>query len=322
MRLQILVLIAFLSLSSVSRAQECNICKVVVPSFQAHYNAARYDSIFAMFSPEMQAFLPLSQTRELFGQLQGEAGKLISLQFRGYKKGGYAYYRGGFEKTIMELDFSINGAAKIDGLMLNEYDSLKPVQRNKTVLSLPFKGEWYVNAGGDTKEQNLHLEALAQRRAFDIVIRDKAGKTFRNKGERNEDYYAFGQELYAPAAGEVVMAIDGLFDNVPGDMNRMYIPGNSVVIKTADSEYLFFAHFKQGSVRVKKGQTVVKGTLLGLCGNSGNSSEPHLHFHIQDGPDINTAVGKKCYFDAVKVNGVLKKDYSPVKDERISPATP
>jgi murein DD-endopeptidase MepM/ murein hydrolase activator NlpD len=320
MRLRHLTIIMLLAITSIARAQECNICKVMIPAFQSHYNAGHYDSIFAMFSPEMQAYLPLAKTKELFGQLKEEAGKLITVQYRGYKKGGFASYRGGFEKTIMLLDFSINGASKFDGLALNEYDSLKPVQRNKTAMSLPFKGEWYINAGGDTKEQNQHLEALAQRRAFDIVIRDKNGKTYRNKGERNEDYYAFGQELYAPCAGEVIMAIDGLFDNVPGDMNRMYVPGNSVVIKSADSEYIFFAHFKQGSVKVKKGQKVTKGTLLGLCGNSGNSSEPHLHFHIQDGPDINTAVGKKCYFDAIKVDGVLKKDYSPVKGERISRA--
>lgn len=320
MRLHRLTLIVLLLIANIGRAQECNICRVIVTSLQSHYNAGRYDSIHAMFSPEMQAYLPLPKTKEFFGELQSEAGKLITLQFKGYKKGGFGYYRAGFEKTIMELDVSINGASKIDGLGISEYDSLKPVQRNKTAMSLPFKGEWYVNAGGDTKEQNQHLEALAQRRAFDIVIRDKNGKTFRNNGEHNEDYYAFGKELYAPCAGEVVMAIDGLFDNVPGDMNRMYVPGNSVVIKSADSEYVFFAHFRQGSVKVKKGQHVTKGTLLGLCGNSGNSSEPHLHFHIQDGPDINTAVGKKCYFDAIKVDGVLKKDYSPVKGERISPA--
>lgn len=319
MRSPYLILIALLLFAATGRAQECAVCKVITTSFQSHYNAGRYDSIFSMFSPEMQAYLPLPKTQEFFGQLQAEAGKLTSLQFKGFKRGGYGYYRGGFERAIMEIDFSINGASKIDGLMLNEYDSLRPVQRNKTAMSLPFKGEWYVNAGGDTKEQNQHLEALAQRRAFDIVIRDKEGKTYRNKGEHNEDYYAFGQELYAPCAGEVVMAIDGLFDNVPGDMNRMYVPGNSVVIKSTDSEYVFFAHFKQGSVRVKKGQHVTKGTLLGLCGNSGNSSEPHLHFHIQDGPDINTAVGKKCYFDAIKVDGVVKKDYSPVKGERIAP---
>jgi murein DD-endopeptidase MepM/ murein hydrolase activator NlpD len=272
-----------------------------------------------MFSPEMKGYLPLDKTREFLSDIKAQAGSMNSLDFMGYKK-NFAWYRAAFDKDIVEIDFSINRASQFDGLQIKEYDSLKTVERNRTKMSLPFKGQWFVNWGGDTKEQNAHIEALAQRRAFDIVIKDKEGNTHRpgTDGEKNEDYYAFGKELYAPCAGVVVEAIDGLIDNVPGEMNKMYVPGNTVVIKAADSEYVFFAHFKQGSIKVKQGQRVTKGDLLGLCGNSGNSSEPHLHFHLQDGPDINTAIGKKCYFDKLKVNGVTRQDYAPVKDERIS----
>jgi len=65
------------------------------------------------------------------------------------------------------------------------------------------------------------------------------------------------------------------------------------------------------------GQKVKKGELIGLCGNSGNSSEAHLHFHIQNVEDINKATGAKCYFDEIIVNGKLKNDYSPVKSDKI-----
>ncbi len=68
---------------------------------------------------------------------------------------------------------------------------------------------------------------------------------------------------------------------------------------------------------VKQGQTVKQGQLLGLCGNSGNSSEPHLHFHIQNIEDINSATGVKCYFDSIIVNGDVKKDYSPIQKDNI-----
>ena len=61
----------------------------------------------------------------------------------------------------------------------------------------------------------------------------------------------------------------------------------------------------------------LKGDLLGLCGNSGNSSEPHLHFHIQNVENIIYATGVKCYFDEIIVNGELMTDYSPIKDEKI-----
>ena len=114
-----------------------------------------------------------------------------------------------------------------------------------------------------------------------------------------------------------MQVVDGVKDNKPGEMNVMYVPGNSVIVKTSNDEYLFFCHFKEHSVQVKEGQKVKQGTLLGLCGNSGNSSQPHLHFHIQDAEDINTATGAKCYFAKILVNGVLKSDYSPAKGDKI-----
>jgi len=135
-----------------------------------------------------------------------------------------------------------------------------------------------------------------------------------------EDYYTFGKELIAPCDGEIVLVVDGIKDNKPGELNPMYAPGNSVIIQTDKNEYLFFAHFKQNTIKVKQGQKVKQGELLGLCGNSGNSSEPHLHFHIQNVEDINAATGVKCYFDKLNVNGQIKTDYSPIKNEKISNA--
>jgi murein DD-endopeptidase MepM/ murein hydrolase activator NlpD len=78
-----------------------------------------------------------------------------------------------------------------------------------------------------------------------------------------------------------------------------------------------FAHFKQHSIVVKQGQKIKQGELLGLCGNSGNSSEAHLHFHIQNIEDMNSATGVKCYFENILVNGQSKKDCSPIKTEKI-----
>ena len=88
--------------------------------------------------------------------------------------------------------------------------------------------------------------------------------------------------------------------------------------KTDKNEFVFFAHFKQRSIVVKQGQKLNAGDVLGLCGNSGNSSEPHLHFHLQNTEDMNIATGAKCYFDQIKVNGVNKTDYSPIKGDKIS----
>jgi murein DD-endopeptidase MepM/ murein hydrolase activator NlpD len=80
---------------------------------------------------------------------------------------------------------------------------------------------------------------------------------------------------------------------------------------------LFFAHFKQHSIKVTQGQKVKQGQILGLCGNSGNSSEPHLHFHIQNVEKMTEATGVKCFFDKLIVNGQTKTDYSPIQAEKI-----
>ena len=157
-----------------------------------------------------------------------------------------------------------------------------------------------------------------QKNAFDIVVTNEKGKSYKTDGKTNEDYYAFGKDIIAPCDGEIVLVVDGIKDNTPGILNPIFIPGNTVIIKTQNNDYLFFAHLKQHSIIVKQGQKVKQGQLLGLCGNSGNSSEPHLHFHIQNVEDMNSATGVKCYFDKIQVNGFLKADYSPIQKDRIS----
>ena len=182
---------------------------------------------------------------------------------------------------------------------------------------LPFKGEWTVFWGGDTKELNYHVESQAQKNAFDIIITDGNGSTHKSDGKTNEDYYAFGKEIFAPCDGEIVLVVDGVKDNKVGEMNTFNVGGNMAILRTVQNEYLVFCHFKHQSLKVNEGQKIKQGQLLGLCGNSGNSSEPHLHFHIQNVEDMNNATGIKCYFDKLMVNGIIKTDYSPIKGDKI-----
>ncbi|MCW3073391.1 MAG: peptidase [Flaviaesturariibacter sp.] len=233
--------------------------------------------------------------------------------------GGAASYKTVFERGVFEVLITVDGN-RIGGMLVKPWKetTVAKITRNTTKLALPFTGAWTVVWGGDTKEQNYHIAHEAQKGAFDLVITDGAGKSYKTDGKNNSDYYAFGKQLLAPCDGEVVMVVDGIKDNAPGEMNPVYVPGNTVVIKTAANEYLFFAHFQHRTIKVKEGDRVKAGQLLGLCGNSGNSSEPHLHFHIQDAEDMTKAVGVKCYFEALKVNGVEKQDYSPVQGEVVS----
>lgn len=293
--------------------------KAVADSFEVNYNSGNFDAIFSGFSPQMKSGLPLDKTLEFLTGLKKQAGRITKRAFVKYEQ-TYASYKTNFERALFSVNISIDNNSKINGLFVKPFkeDDLPKPDRNITPLILPFKGEWTVVWGGDTKLLNYHVESEAQKNAFDLVITNEKGNSFRTNGATNKDYYAFGQELLAPCDGEVVLVVDGIKDNTPGTLNPIYVPGNTVIIKTANNEYLFFAHFKQHSIKVQEGQKVTKGQLLGLCGNSGNSSEPHLHFHIQNVEDMNMATGIKSYFDQIFVNGQAKTDYSPIQKEKIS----
>jgi murein DD-endopeptidase MepM/ murein hydrolase activator NlpD len=271
-----------------------------------------------MFSPEMQVALPLDKAVEFFTGLKNQAGQITSRQFIKYES-TYAVYKTHFERGLYGVNISIENHSKINGLFFKPYtDEVLPmIERNRSTMILPFKEEWYVVWGGDTKALNYHIDNKAQKNAFDFIILDENGKSFRTDGQKNEDYYAFGKEIIAPCDGEIVLMVDGIKENKPGEFNAIYIPGNSIILKTEQNEFLFFAHFKQHSIKVKQGDKVIRGQVLGLCGNTGNSSEPHLHFHIQNVENMNIATGAKCYFEKIIANGEIKTDYSPVKNDKI-----
>lgn len=307
------------AINSLSGQTEKAVYKAVADQFTAYYNNNRFDSIFMLFSPDMQKALPLDKTNDFLSGLKRQAGQIIQREFTRYQQ-TYASYKTRFERSLFLVSISVDNNSTINGLFVKPFvpDSLPVMERNLTKLRLPFDGAWTVVWGGDTKEVNYHVESTAQKNAFDLLITDKTGKSYRTDGSKNEEYYAFGQEISAPCDGEIVLAVDGIKDNKPGEMNPVFLLGNAVILKTANNEYLVFAHFKQHSVKVREGQQVKQGQLLGLCGNSGNSSEAHLHFHIQHVEDMNNATGIKCYFDNIIVNGRTKNDYSPVKGEIIT----
>lgn len=317
--MKVFSLVLFLAVPILSIGQvEEEASEKISADFKQYYNSSEYHEIFEMFSQEMKSALPFDKTTKFLAGLKSQAGSISEMEFLKYDR-SYALYKTIFERGVFVLSLSADQNRKINGLLVKPYkeDTLPKLGRNSTALILPFNGEWTVVWGGDTKELNYHVESEAQKNAFDIVRTDQDGKTFRTNGKTNEDYYAFGQNLIAPCDAEVVLVVDGIKDNNPGTLNPIYIPGNTVILETANKEYLFFAHFKQHSIVVEQGQRVKQGDLLGQCGNSGNSSEAHIHFHIQNIEDMNTATGAKCYFAEILVNGELRKDYSPIQGERV-----
>ena len=167
--------------------------------------------------------------------------------------------------------------------------------RTKAPLRLPFEGQWFVFWGGRTPEQNHHVAVRDQRFAYDL-LKTVDGRTHRGDGKTLSDYYCWNEKILAPAAATVVASIDGLPDQAIGTTNAAQAAGNHVVLDLGQGEYAVLAHLRQGSVRVKAGDTVAAGGELGRCGNSGNTSEPHLHFQLQDDPRLGRGDGLPAYF--------------------------
>jgi len=231
-----------------------------------------------------------------------------------------AQYESGRKRLTVTV--SIDKFSRISGLQFKRVRKLpadpKAKHVAKTRFRLPFDGTWWMFWGGDTERQNYHVVVPDQRHAYDIVIW-RNGATHRGDGTRNEDYWAFGKPILAPAAGEIVIAVDGIKDNKPKlERNRQQIAGNHVLLKVADAEYLLLGHFKQGSVRVKTGDRVKLGQVLGLCGNSGNSTEPHLHIHLQNSATVFKSVGLPLAFDSYAADGKHLKSGRPVQGEFVT----
>ena len=290
----------------------------IAGQLQTLYNNGQYEAIFELFSKEMQLALPFEASTKFFSQVKEEYGELVNLKYQRNKE-PFKIYKATFKKGVLALNIALDDLNKINGFALEQFtdQNLPIIERNITGLSLPFSNEWYVVWGGDTKEQNYHLVNQAQKNAFDFFIIDRKGKSYRTDGKRNEDYYAFNQPILSPCDAKVVMTVDGIKDNVPGNLNPYYAPGNTVILQTVNGEFLVLGHFKQYSIAVKEGDKIARGKRLGYCGNSGNSSEPHLHFHMQNVEDMNAATGIKAYFDKIYVNHELKHDYSPVKGDYV-----
>lgn len=144
-------------------------------------------------------------------------------------------------------------------------------------------GVYYVGGGGNTRWINNHQAHNSQKFALDILGLNKLGNRA-NAFEPTEleQYVIFGSIVYSPCAGEVVKAVDGLPDLIPPNRDTVNIAGNHVVIFCHNAKILI-AHLRRDSVKLKVGDAVSVGEIVGNVGNSGNTMQPHLHIHAERG---------------------------------------
>jgi hypothetical protein len=284
-------------------------------------NDSNYPAIRQDFSPAMLEGLPEKECRQFFAGLLTQFGKIQEFDKPAMAPSGEAVFVTRLDRGVLDLKIMLDDKDKIVGLLFLPHTPDTPVpDKTETELSLPFKGQWLVFWGGDTPEQNQHNAVPNQRYAFDFLGVDEKGKTRKGESLTNEDFFAFGREVLAPADGEVTDVINGVRDNNPGSMNPYAAVGNAVFIQHCKNEVSVLAHLKLNSVTVKVGDKVKRGQTIGLCGNSGNSSEPHIHFHVQNTPVVQDGKGIKCHFQNLMIKGDKepKENYSPVKDQIIS----
>jgi hypothetical protein len=152
-------------------------------------------------------------------------------------------------------------------------------------LEFPLRDGWfYVGHGGNHVMVNAHQVVPPQRFALDIVALSRAG--FRASGLYPRDlheYHVWGAVVHSPCDGTIERVVDGLPDLAAGERDAAHLAGNHVVIRKHSDVLVLLAHLQQGSVRVVEGQAVRVGEPLALVGNSGNTSEPHLHVHALRG---------------------------------------
>jgi hypothetical protein len=171
-------------------------------------------------------------------------------------------------------------------------EKMSPAATIRLPANIPLKVGW----GGDSLEVNAHAFVPDQRWAYDFLAEPYG------KGDSLKDYGIYGQEVVAPAAGEIIVAHDGEPDAKPGVLSNNYEKplGNYIVIRLPTNTFLIIAHLKPGSVLVKAGDRVEEGQRIAACGNSGNTSEPHIHIHHQRQDPreypVNFAEGLPLYF--------------------------
>ncbi len=286
-------------------------------------NEEDYAGVGKDFAQSMEDFFPLEKREPFFQNLTAQYGKIQKLDEPRLVPPNKAIFVAHCERGKLDITAWLDNDNKVIGLLFLPHKPDIPVpEKHRTEMSLPFKGRWLVLWGGDTKELNIHHDATNQKFAFDFLGVDENGKTHKGDGKVNEDYFAFGREVLAPADGIVTDVINGVRDNVPGSMNPSSALGNAVFIQHREHEVSVLAHLKLDSITVKVGDKVKKGQIIGRCGNSGNSSEPHIHYHLQNTPVIQDGTGIKCYFQKViLIDGAKKQpkmNYSPVKGGIVS----
>lgn len=273
--------------------------KVAPADFAEAFLQGKYAAIYAQMSDAFKKEVSVKQLRKLGEEFNQDvtAYELQSELPYGEDATQYVWVDESETKGMVAVFDEENIIQGIQIMPIPSYPETDEVY-TETIFDYPFEGEWFVFWGGTNPLVNYHYEYENQRYAYDFIIFD--GKaSFTGDPTINESYPAFGKSYLAPADGTIVAIENDIADNDPvGEMNADQPLGNYVIIDHGNNEFSYLAHFQKGSIEVEEGDQVKQGDLLGLVGNSGNSSEPHIHFHVADSADPTTSKSIRIQFEA------------------------
>ena len=202
-----------------------------------------------------------------------------------------------------------------------------PIGREAIVISPPLKGSGWVNGNGCCLEIGPHRFVTnpmngtldpSETFAIDWVQVDAHGLAYRTDGKKPEDWIGYGAEITAAAPGTVVEVMRDLQDVTPGKnpegLTIAQIAGNRVIIDMGSGHYAMYAHLAPGSVQLHVGDYVRQGQKLGLLGNTGNSSGPHLHFQVMDRPSSLDDTSLPFVFDHMNLEGRVSLDLTALDE--------
>jgi murein DD-endopeptidase MepM/ murein hydrolase activator NlpD len=153
--------------------------------------------------------------------------------------------------------------------------------------------------------------------ALDLGVLADDNRRADGTGRSNSDFAAYGQPVVADAPGVVAIVVDGVPDNQPKQVNGYDKHGNYVVIDHQNGEFSLMAHLSPGSIRVRPGQLVAAGEELGRCGNSGQSTEPHVHWQVMNHALAHVARGLQPRYAPFLRNGAVSTQL-PEKGDRVA----
>ncbi|HEY7534678.1 MAG TPA: M23 family metallopeptidase [Thermodesulfobacteriota bacterium] len=205
------------------------------------------------------------------------------------------------------------------------------VLENPVVLGVPLEGVGWVAANGCC--DSLHVRALlpinggihlTQRFAIDWVKLNEENRLFIGNINNVNSFFGYGQKVLAVADARVVTVVDKFKDQIPGEISTdnitfAEIDGNHIVLDLGNGQYAFYAHLKPKSIKFKEGDYVKKGDVIALLGNSGNTSAPHLHFHVISSPLILGSNGLPYVLDKFNLVGSTTQE---ALDEGMEDHTP